>query len=46
VVVEQIKEDEGLQNLTEVGGAHQTGDGTVILAARALGDLPPKGPGN
>jgi len=39
LVVEEIKEDERLQKLPEVGRAHQTGDGSVAVAPCARGDL-------
>jgi hypothetical protein len=39
LVVEEIKEDERLQELSEVGRAHQTGDRSFAVTAGAPGDL-------
>src|SRR5437016_9091388 len=35
----EIQEDEGLDELAEVGRAHQPGDGPVRLSARAVDDF-------
>src|SRR6478672_2715493 len=37
-IVEEIEEDKRLQNLPEIGWAHQTGDRSVAVAAGAPGD--------
>src|SRR5258706_16090567 len=37
-VVDQIEEDERLEDLAQVAGAHQPGDRTVRVASRAVDD--------
>jgi hypothetical protein len=44
VVIEEIKKDEWLQNLTEVGWAHESGYGPVAIAAGAMNDAPMRMP--
>src|SRR5690242_16125084 len=39
VVIEEIEEDEWLQKLPEIGWTHQSGDGSVAMAACAPDDL-------
>ena len=40
VQVEEVQEDERLQHLTEVAGAHQARDGAVATPSRAMDDRP------
>ncbi len=41
-MIEQIEEHKGLQDLAQVGWAHQTSDGPVLQATGTVHDCPPR----